>query len=207
MLLNQLGDKVEELLATFEAISPERRKLLLGLSGYIRLKRQKKLPIQLVFICTHNSRRSQMAEAWARVAAYHFGLADIQVYSGGTEVTAFHPNAVRALRSAGFSIQAISSGGNPVYSITIAKGVSWNAYSKVYDDTTLPDKSFVAIMTCSEADATCPSVSGADLRLPIRYEDPKISDGTQQESSIYTTRANEIGREMLFVMKDVVAGN
>ena len=109
MLLNQLGDKVEELLATFEAISPERRKLLLGLSGYIRLKRQKKLPIQLVFICTHNSRRSQMAEAWARVAAYHFGLADIQVYSGGTEVTAFHPNAVRALRSAVVAIRFIVS--------------------------------------------------------------------------------------------------
>lgn len=207
MLLPQLSQRVEKLLATQEAINTERKKLLGELSEYIRLQRLKKQSVKLIFICTHNSRRSQMAEAWAHAAAYHFGLNDVQVYSGGTEVTAFHPNAVQALVSAGFSMQARSTGSNPVYHVAIANGVSWEAWSKVYDDTGLPHKSFAAVMTCSEADAACPVVPGADARFPIRYQDPKITDGTPRESATYASRADEIGREMLFVMQHVAGDN
>ncbi|HBK89782.1 MAG TPA: protein-tyrosine-phosphatase [Cytophagales bacterium] len=201
MLLPALSHKVDALINTFGQISPERIAQLESLAAYIRLRWKERLPVNLVFICTHNSRRSHMAQVWSQAAATYYGLTNIRTYSGGTEVTAFHPNAVRALAASGFTMEAVTSGNNPIYKISVADGVSWEVCSKRYDDITLPHTSFAAIMTCSDADAACPFVPGADARFPIRYQDPKISDGTPQESATYALRADEIGREMLYVMR------
>ncbi|HQQ97799.1 MAG TPA: protein-tyrosine-phosphatase [Cyclobacteriaceae bacterium] len=203
MLLSALSHKIDTLINSFGQINPERIINLKLLADYIRLRLKEQRPVDLIFICTHNSRRSHMAQVWSQAAAIYYGLGVIRSYSGGTEVTSFHPNAVRALAASGFSIEAITSGNNPIYRITAADGVCWEAYSKRYDDITLPQKSFAAIMTCSEADAACPFVPGAEARFPIRYQDPKISDGTSQESATYALRADEIGREMLYVMREV----
>ena len=58
-------------------------------------------------------------------------------------------------------------------------------------------------MTCSQADDACPVVIGCALRLPLRYEDPKIADGTAQESQRYSERSQQICREMLYAMSQV----
>ena len=46
-----------------------------------------------------------MAAIWARVAAYRAGFTEVETYSGGTEITAFNPRAVAALRRAGFRVE------------------------------------------------------------------------------------------------------
>jgi protein-tyrosine-phosphatase len=206
MLLPALQHKADLLVSAADPIDTERRKLLSELATYIRLRHKLGQPVHLIFICTHNSRRSHLAQAWAQAAAAYYGLSNIHCYSGGTEVTAFNPNAVRALSDSGFSIQQFTAGDNPTYKIIAGEDVSWNAYSKVYDDPSHPATAFAAIMTCSEADAACPAVAGADARFPVRYNDPKVADGTPQETATYAARADEIGREMLFVMKGVVTG-
>ena len=58
-------------------------------------------------------------------------------------------------------------------------------------------------MTCSEADEACPVVLGAALRIPIRYEDPKIYDGTHEESTAYDARCLQIATEMLYLFSRV----
>ena len=67
-------------------IPPERQELLKPLIDYIDSYQGKN--VQLNFICTHNSRRSQFAQVWGQVASYYYGH-KVNCYSGGTEVTAF----------------------------------------------------------------------------------------------------------------------
>jgi hypothetical protein len=53
-------------------------------------------------------------------------------------------------------------------------------------------------MTCSQADAACPTVAGISFRVAIPYEDPKAFDGTMQEAQKYDERCRQISREMLW---------
>jgi arsenate reductase len=53
-------------------------------------------------------------------------------------------------------------------------------------------------MTCSHADENCPIITGAEARIPVRYDDPKEFDDTPHEAAKYTERVRQIGREMLY---------
>ena len=155
----------------------------------------------LIFICTHNSRRSHFGQVWAHFAASTNGLADkITTFSGGTEATAFHPNAIAALSRAGFKIET-EEGKNPVSHLIFSDDKpATTCFSKVYDDPSNPQSDFIAVMTCSDADENCPYIPGATQRFTVTYEDPKISDGTPLESATYDERSLQIGTEMWYVM-------
>jgi arsenate reductase len=58
-------------------------------------------------------------------------------------------------------------------------------------------------MTCSDADESCPVVSGAEYRTTINYEDPKKFDSTPQAQDMYVTRSQKIGTEMMYVLSKV----
>ena len=55
-------------------------------------------------------------------------------------------------------------------------------------------------MVCSEADKSCPSVDGAELRIPLAYDDPKYYDNTPSQEQKYDERCQQIAREMFFMM-------
>lgn len=164
----------------------------------------------LLFVCTHNSRRSQMAQAWATAAAQYYQVNRLAFFSGGTEATAFNPRAVKALREAGFQIEDLPQGnesGNIRYSVETGEQLPKAIYfSKKYGHSANPESNFVAIMVCSDADEACPVVDGADARFPLTYDDPKHFDGTDAEAAKYTERSQQIAREMFFLMKLVKAG-
>lgn len=162
--------------------------------------RAKEGVVPMIFVCTHNSRRSHLAQIWAQVAAARFGLDRVETYSGGTEATAFHPNAVAALQRAGFEIEVATPGDNPLYTVRgHTKIGSIRCFSKVLSDATNPDSDFIAVMTCADADRACPIVPGAALRVPLRYEDPKAFDGTPREAEGYDDSCAQIAREMLYL--------
>ena len=73
-------------------------------------------PVNLLFVCTHNSRRSQFSQLWAATAVNYFGIEDIRCYSCGTEATACNPRTVESLRRSGVRIttQQLSSPENPI---------------------------------------------------------------------------------------------
>jgi arsenate reductase len=157
----------------------------------------------IVFICTHNSRRSQLCQIWAATAATYYGVLHVEAYSGGTEVTAFNGRAVAALRRAGFAIDDPKTTPNPRYRVSWhVDGPELECFSKVYHDASNPKSDFCAVMTCSQADKLCPIVQGASKRISLPYNDPKAFDGTPQETANYDERCRQIAREILFAFSE-----
>jgi arsenate reductase len=203
-LLPGLASTVERLTAEFELIPIDRKNLLQQLTQFIEKKIRSEGKVFLNFICTHNSRRSHLAQIWAQTAAHYYQVPDVTCFSGGTEATAFNPRAVRAMQEAGFSIIMTKDGENPTYEVHFSKEApALVAFSKKYDDPFNQCQNFAAVMTCSHADENCPLVQGASTRISLTYDDPKNFDGTPQEAAKYTERVNEIGREILFAFSQV----
>lgn len=204
MLLSDLHTTVKKLIAEFEQIPSERRTTLLKLTRFVEHKLNEGQPVYLNFICTHNSRRSHMSQLWAQTAAYYYSLPKIVCFSGGTEATAFNPNAVKAIQEAGFIVVKTTTSDNPVYEVRFAEDASpVLAFSKKYDDSFNPAENFAAIMTCSHADENCPVISGAARKMAITYTDPKEADGTPQEAVRYAEFLQQIGREILYAFAQV----
>jgi arsenate reductase (thioredoxin) len=183
----------------FSLIPPERKALLQKITGYIQERYNQNLPINLVYICTHNSRRSHFGQVAAALAASFYNIESVSTFSGGTEATAFNPNAIQALKSIGFEISYDEKPVNPTYEVSFGKNLLTTCFSKVYDDEVNPKSDFAAIMTCSDAEQNCPFIPGVALRIGTTYEDPKKSDGTPQQDETYLARFRQIATETLYV--------
>lgn len=189
---------------SFDQIAAKRKMALEEISAYIRAKNKAQQKVKLTFICTHNSRRSHIAQLMAQAAAAYCKVDNVYCYSGGTEVTAFNENAVHALQQIGFEIITNNHSSNPVYEVAFANNTGkLKAFSKLYADITNPQKEYGAVLTCSSAGASCPIVQGADGRFKLPYEDPKLSDGTPQQNEVYLERSKQIGIEMLYIFSQV----
>lgn len=190
--------------AEFGEIPEETKTRLKKVSQYVKTRIDAGEPANLVFVCTHNSRRSHLAQIWAAAAASHYGIDRVRTFSGGTEATAFNPRAIAALQRAGLRIERVQDGTNPRYAVRFRDTDDpLICFSKVYDQDPNPKKDFCAVLVCSQADKACPNVAGAALRVAIPYDDPKLSDGTPEESATYDERSRQICREMLYVFSQV----
>lgn len=199
---------IENTIRTLEvkSISEERQLVLQPLIDFIQGKVNRKQDIRLNFICTHNSRRSHLSQVWAQALAYHFDLKNVFCYSGGTEATALFPMAAKTLEDSGFKINIISQGTNPIYSIKYSENSHpIIGFSKTYDSDFNPAFEFAAIMTCSQADAGCPFITGAEKRIPVTYEDPKAFDSTPQQAAKYMERSIQIATELCYVFSQIKA--
>lgn len=202
MLYPQIENTVKSF--DFKQISEDRKAVLQPLIDFIQAKVDSKQQTRLNLICTHNSRRSHLSQVWAQTAAAYYGIKNVSCYSGGTEATALFPMAAQTLADSGFKIKTLSEGPNPVYSIKYtANELPVIGFSKTYDDDFNPESGFAAIMTCSQADSGCPFIAGAEKRIPITFEDPKISDGTPQQKETYLERSGQIGTEMFYVFSQI----
>ncbi|MCR1025797.1 protein-tyrosine-phosphatase [Cellulophaga baltica] len=189
-----------------ERISATRKEILDPLAEFIQHKVKTDQEIRLNFICTHNSRRSHLSQAWAQAIAAHFGITNVYSYSGGTEATALFPMAAETLKNSGFQITSLSEGKNPVYSIKYATNEApIIGFSKTFDAPFNPSSEFAAIMTCSSADQGCPFIAGAEKRFPITFEDPKAFDNTPQQAEKYQERSLQIATELYYIFSKVKA--
>lgn len=181
-------------------ISDDRKLLLKKLSSVIQKQIDSKGKSTLNVICTHNSRRSQLGELWLHVGALYYNLA-IQTCSGGSEATALNYRISNALHEIGFETTTITNGSNPKHVIHVEEEEDGKLYfSKVYNDAYNPQKDFIALIVCNNADQNCPIVFGADHRMFIPYVDPGHSDNKDSETETYLDKVKEIGREMLYVL-------
>ncbi len=188
----------------FGIIPQQRKELLENISQYITKKLVQNKEINLVYICTHNSRRSHYGQIWAKVASVYYGIKNINTFSGGTEATAFNINAINALKRVGFDIKPIHVEKNSTYHVLFADSEKpIICFSKVYDDPKNPQSDFAAIMTCSEAEENCPFIPGVELRIGTTYDDPKAFDGTPQQDEKYDERCKQIALESLYVFSKV----
>jgi hypothetical protein len=206
-LLEPVRPYVRQVMSEFGQIAPERAAALKTAAAFIRERLAQGKPAQLTFICTHNSRRSHLAQIWSQTAAVYYGLTNVTTFSGGTEQAACNIRTVRALRRAGFSVVESTGGTNPVYLAKFAEGQApGKLFSKVYSSEGNPQREFAALFCCDQADASCPQVQGAAVRIPIHYVDPKASDNSPGESATYDERCRQIAREMFYLMSAVSGG-
>lgn len=196
----------------FSQIPTEQKKELEEIAEYILEKQFAGKSTSVLYICSHNSRRSHFGQVWLQTAAAYYGIQNIQTFSGGTSVTALNSRTADAMKRAGFdvaksTIQIVQSEDNVPnfpYEISYSKEVPpMLLYSKKYTDTNNPKKEFLAIMVCSEADKTCPNVEGAELRIAMPYDDPKYYDGTPSEIQKYDERCRQIARDQFYIMSYV----
>jgi hypothetical protein len=193
-----LENTINEVVSMSESIPTERKIILEKIAKYIDTKED----VNLIFVCTHNSRRSQMSEIWAKIAADYYGInKNLLTFSGGTESTAFNPRAVKAMEVLGVEFNKIGND-NPRYTYS-SKGKSYTCFSKKYNDDFNPKSNYCAVMTCSEADGNCPYLPGADERISLTYNDPKEFDGTDLEGEKYLERSKQIASEMFYLMSKV----
>ncbi len=195
-----LFPKLEEFVSNLhlDSLTEERKLTLQPLVDFVQQNVNEEVRIN--FICTHNSRRSHLSQIWAQALAHHFGLKNVQCYSGGTEATALYPMVAETLRSTGFEVQTLSEGNNPVYYIKYSDSAHpVIGFSKKLDHGFNPGSGFAAVMTCDSANEACPFVPGAKKRIPITYEDPKVFDDTPQQAEKYNERSRQIASEMYYV--------
>ena len=203
-----LVTSLEKLTESTESIPDERKDLLREVAAEIRSKlSQPDSTVNVTVICTHNSRRSIIGQLWMQAACIWLGISRVSVYSGGTEATQFNPSAVTALKTMGFPIiqtDTVQSPSNPIYECKLTSEVCMKLFSKKFNDEINP-KPFIAILVCDSAAEACPYVPGASKRFFVSFEDPKHSDGSEQESEEYLNCVRQIGRQVLFILQSIYA--
>ncbi len=129
-------------------------------------------PIRVLFVCTHNSARSQIAEALLG----RYGGGDFEVHSAGTEVSRVNPYAIRVLEEAGIDWSGARS-----------KGI-----------TEFLDQRFDYVITvCDRARATCPVFPGSSNTLHWGLDDPAAIAGTDdQKLAAFQLTATEISARL-----------
>ena len=184
-------------------INNERKALLKSIADFMIEELSDRDKLNINFICTHNSRRSQISQVWAFYAAEYFDL-PINAFSGGTETTAFHRNTVKTLQNVGFNFNVENfSHQNPKYSIGF-KGSDKTilGFSKKYDDEA-NEYPYIAITTCGHADENCPFIADALKRFHLPFVDPKSSDNTPLQKEKYLATNQEIAAEIFLIFKEV----
>lgn len=111
---------------------------------------------RVLFLCTHNSARSQMAEGWLR----HLAGDRFDVHSAGTVATQVRPFAIRVMAEVDVDISRQESK-------TLARYL---------------DQPWEAVITvCDQANEACPFFPGATQRLHWSFPDPSRARGTEAE--------------------------
>ncbi|MCP9770974.1 protein-tyrosine-phosphatase [Lacihabitans sp. LS3-19] len=203
-MFKNLENYIESNILDFSKISLERKVLLEKIAEFVEQKIKRGKTAELIYICTHNSRRSHFGQIWAATAAAFYGIKNVNTFSGGTEATAFNERSVAAIKRAGFEVIKTTESANPLYQIKFDEnGKALEAFSKKFDDLANPQNGFCAIMTCSSADQACPIVFGAELRVTTKYDDPKTFDDTPEETKMYDERCKQIATECFYVFSKV----
>lgn len=125
---------------------------------------------RVLFLCTHNSARSQMAEGFLRAMAGD----RFEVGSAGTEKTSVNPLAIRVMAERGIDISGQTS--------------------KLYSDLESWD---CLITVCDDANERCPWVPGSVERLHWSFPDPSRVTGTAEERLVVFRRVRDQIQERL----------
>ena len=129
-------------------------------------------PLKIMFLCTGNSCRSQMAEGFAR----HYGKGLIEAYSAGTKPSFVNPRAIAVMAEVGIDISSQHS-----------KGI----------DIALLNQMDVVITLCGDAKETCPMTPPHVNRMHWPVFDPAKLEGSEEEILAGFRMARDIIKELV----------
>ena len=127
---------------------------------------------RILFLCTHNSARSQMAEGLLR----HLAGDRVEAHSAGTEATHVRPLAIRAMDEIGVDISG-------------QKSKTLERY--------LGEPFDYVITVCDDANEACPFFPGARKRLHWSFEDPARAKGSEEERLVIFRKVRDAIRERI----------
>jgi arsenate reductase len=136
--------------------------------------------LKVLFLCTGNSCRSQMAEGWARTLKGDV----IEPYSAGIEAHGVNPHAVQVMAEVGVDI-----GGQWSKTLDAVQGVPFD----------------YVVTVCDRANETCPLFPGRVKRVHRSFEDPARATGTEEEVLAIFRRVRDEIREFVEGMPDNLA--
>jgi arsenate reductase len=128
-------------------------------------------PVRVLFLCTHNSARSQMAEGLLRSLGD-----DVEVESAGTEATAVRPEAIAAMRELGIDISGHESK-------TLERFLN-----ERFDE---------VITVCDDANEACPFFPNARHRRHWSIDDPSRVKGSNEEQMAAFRQARDELRDRI----------
>ena len=198
---------ISKLLLSFDSIPLPRKQKLIGLAAELKVALSSSNALNLVFVCTHNSRRSHIGQLWGQLAAHYYGVNNVNSFSAGTEVTELNTNVIEMLQKVGCKVSTFQNVSNPAYLIEFGENQSLTCFSKLMEHDANPKVDFFAIMMCTEAEANCPFIPGAIHRIGLPFEDPKVYDNTTMVSAAYLSTFEEIGLQILFLFNQIKHDN
>ena len=110
---------------------------------------------RVIFVCTHNSARSQMAEGMLRA----WGGGRFEAFSAGTEATAVRPEAIQVMSEIGIDISGQAS---KTLEPFLGKAFSW------------------LITVCDQAKESCPTIPGVAQQAHWSIDDPSAVEGDEE---------------------------
>jgi arsenate reductase len=135
--------------------------------------------LKIMFLCTGNSCRSQMAEGFSR----EFGRGLLDVHSAGLLATRVHPRAIMVMNEAGIDISG--------------------QYSKEIEEEFLRQMDIV-ITLCGNAEASCPATPSVLKRLHWPINDPVGTVGSEDEIlKAFRTARDEIREKVKDFIRDI----
>jgi arsenate reductase len=139
--------------------------------------------VNILFLCTGNSCRSQIAEGWAR----HAGGNSIVVQSAGIEAHGKNPRAIEVMREVGIDISGQES--------------------SIVNDDMLQDADIV-VTVCGHADEQCPVLPPGVTKLHWPLTDPAKAAGTEAEiMAAFRATRDEIKGRVGRLLESIKAGN
>jgi protein-tyrosine-phosphatase/DNA-binding transcriptional ArsR family regulator len=132
-------------------------------------------PMRILFLCTHNSARSQMAEGILR----HFGGNRVAAFSAGSQPAAVHPDAVRVLATMGIDIS--------------------QQRSKHLDS--FADQSFDYIITvCDRVREACPVFPNDPERIHWSFADPAVIEDADERAFAFRQTAQQLVTRVRYLL-------
>lgn len=136
----------------------------------------------ILFLCTGNSCRSQMAEGWAR----HLGGDRVEVQSAGIEAHGKNPRAIAVMQEAGIDISGQES--------TIVSG----AMLQLAD---------IVVTVCGHADEQCPVLPATVKKVHWPLTDPAKATGTEEEiMNEFRATCEEVRRRVNNLLEELMEG-
>ena len=128
-------------------------------------------PQHVLFLCTHNSARSQMAEGLLRT----IGAGRFSAFSAGTEATSVRPEAIEVMNEIGIDIASQTS---KDLSAFLAAELDW------------------LITVCDQAREACPFLPGVANQLHWNVEDPAQVDGSAERLDAFRAARDDLQRRI-----------
>ncbi len=134
-------------------------------------------PIRVLFLCTGNSCRSQMAEGWAR----HLGGQTFEVFSAGIEAHGKNPRAIAVMAEAGVDISAQES-------------------TRLTPE--MLDGLDLVVTVCGHADAHCPTLPAGVAHRHWPLDDPARAAGSEAEIMATFRHSRDVIRDRVAALLD-----